>query len=388
MRKWPIPDPLDEAALILSYRQGSWGRTKGGWVEQFEAEFSTYHQAKYAVAVTSATAGLTLSYLAVAKGKGGKFVVPSYTFIATATAGVVLGQVPIFIDIDPETLDMKPEALAEVLEGDKEGEIGFVVPVHFAGNPAEMDQIKSLAQRHGARVVEDAAQAHGSTYRGRKVGAIGDVGVFSFQTSKMMTAGEGGIVITDDREIYERVWSYHNAGRDFNKPWYEHVRIGWNYRMTEFQASVLIQQLRRLDLILEGLRRNAKVLYDELEDVKEVHLHRYPGHIGTNFYFLPMTISEELERRGGKAKLASLAAEKGVSLAEGYPKPLYRQEAFRDPLWKLPWDEYSKLNLKDAEVACRRTMWIPHYEFMGREEDALRVAKGIREAVREMRGEG
>jgi dTDP-4-amino-4,6-dideoxygalactose transaminase len=176
MRKWPIPDPLDEAALILSYRQGSWGRTKGGWVEQFEAEFSTYHQAKYAVAVTSATAGLTLSYLAVAKGKGGKFVVPSYTFIATATAGVVLGQVPIFIDIDPETLDMKPEALAEVLEGDKEGEIGFVVPVHFAGNPAEMDQIKSLAQRHGARVVEDAAQAHGSTYRGRKVGAIGDVG--------------------------------------------------------------------------------------------------------------------------------------------------------------------------------------------------------------------
>jgi dTDP-4-amino-4,6-dideoxygalactose transaminase len=386
VKKWPIPDPLDEAYLITAYREGNWGRVPGEFVETLEKEFARYHEAKYAVAVNNATVGLMLSYLALDIPPGSYFVSPAYTFIATITSGIILGLVPVFVDIDYETLNIDVGHLAEVLESDKESRIRLVVPVHFAGTPAEMDDILRLARKHGAYVVEDAAQAHGSSYRGRKVGAIGDAGVFSFQTSKIITAGEGGIVLTNNYEIYEKVWSYHNVGRSFGGAWYEHARIGWNFRMTEFQAAVILAQLRRFNDMLRRIRESAKIVYEELSKEEHIHVHRVPSHVETNHYFIPVSIDDELLRRGGKEKLSKILSDKGYSLIPGYLMPLYKQPALREPRWRLPVEEYSKLYLKNSEEACKKVMWVPHYELIHGEEYTIKYVNAIKSSTREILG--
>jgi dTDP-4-amino-4,6-dideoxygalactose transaminase len=381
MVKWPPVNPLDENALLKAFRSGRWGRVPGGVVEEFEREFAKYHEAKYAVAVTSGTAGLLLSYLALGLNEGDQFALPAYTFIATATAGVMLRAVPVFIDIDPETLNMSADSLKATLEEDKDNRIKLVVPVHFSGIPAELSEIINASRRHGAKVVEDAAQAHGAVYRGRRVGAIGDAGVFSFQSSKNMTAGEGGIVLTNDYEVYVKVWSYHHAGRDINGEWYVHRLIGWNFRMTELQAAILLSQLKRYDEEFRVRERNAKLLYELMEGVEDYRPVKPPAHTSSSNHLLPIWISERLISRHGKARVVEEARRRGGEVVEGYPMPLYRQPAFKDSYWRLP--DYSRLSLPVTEDACRRVIWIPQHVLLS-EEETRRTAEALIKTAKEL----
>jgi len=381
MVKWPPVNPLDEDALLKAFRSGRWGRVPGGVVEEFEREFAKYHEAKYAVAVTSGTAGLLLSYLALGLNEGDQFALPAYTFIATATAGVMLRAVPVFIDIDPETLNMSVESLKATLEEDKDNRIKLVVPVHFSGIPAELSEIINASRRHGAKVVEDAAQAHGAVYRGRRVGAIGDASVFSFQSSKNMTAGEGGIVLTNDYEVYVKVWSYHHAGRDINGEWYVHRLIGWNFRMTELQAAILLSQLKRYDEEFRVRERNAKLLYELMEGVEDYRPVKPPAHTSSSNHLLPIWISERLISRHGKARVVEEARRRGGEVVEGYPMPLYRQPAFKDSYWRLP--DYSRLSLPVTEDACRRVIWIPQHVLLS-EEETRRTAEALIKTAKEL----
>jgi dTDP-4-amino-4,6-dideoxygalactose transaminase len=381
MVKWPPVNPLDEDALLKAFRSGRWGRVPGGVVEEFEREFAKYHEAKYAVAVTSGTAGLLLSYLALGLNEGDQFALPAYTFIATATAGVMLRAVPVFIDIDPETLNMSVESLKATLEEDKDNRIKLVVPVHFSGIPAELSEIINASRRHGAKVVEDAAQAHGAVYRGRRVGAIGDAGVFSFQSSKNMTAGEGGIVLTNDYEVYVKVWSYHHAGRDINGEWYVHRLIGWNFRMTELQAAILLSQLKRYDEEFRVRERNAKLLYELMEGVEDYRPVKPLAHTSSSNHLLPIWISERLISRHGKARVVEEARRRGGEVVEGYPMPLYRQPAFKDSYWRLP--DYSRLSLPVTEDACRRVIWIPQHVLLS-EEETRRTAEALIKTAKEL----
>lgn len=383
-RKWPRPDPVGESLLIASYRSGKWGRFDGGgFVERFEREFAKYHDAEYGVAVMNATAGLMMAYMALDLEPGDLFVVPAYTFIATATAGVVIGLKPVFVDIDFDTLTIDVSNLASVLEKDRDNKIKLIVPVHFAGNPSDMDEIMRLAMSHNAYVVEDAAQAQGSVYKNKKVGAIGHIGVFSFQSSKLMTAGEGGIALTNDKELYERMWSIMHAGRDPGGRWYEHVRIGLNLRMLEFQAAVLLPQLWNLDDTLRRIRENTKIVYEELSGCEALYLHRYPDSIKTNYYFVPVSIEEKYLGRLSKERIAHRMREKGYNLVEGYAMPLNKQPAFAEKKWRLPYEEYQKLSLPNTERACRSTMWIPHPEMLESEEYVSRYARELKRIVRE-----
>ncbi|MEM1610231.1 MAG: DegT/DnrJ/EryC1/StrS family aminotransferase [Sulfolobales archaeon] len=386
-RKWPKPDPVGESLLLASYRSGRWGRFDGGgFVDKFEKDFARYHDAEYGVAVMNATAGLMMAYMALDLEPGDLFVVPAYTFIATASAGVAIGLKPVFVDIDFDTLTIDINSLAEAIERDRDNKIKLVVPVHFAGNPSDMDRVIKLARSHNAYVVEDAAQAQGSIYRGRKVGAIGDIGVFSFQSSKLMTAGEGGIALTNDKELYERMWSIMHAGRDPRGRWYEHIRIGLNFRMLEFQAAVLLPQLWNLDDTLRRIRENAKIVYEELSSCEALYIHRYPDHIKTNYYFIPISIEEKFIGRLSKEKIVSRMREKGYTLVEGYIKPLNKQAAFAEKRWRLPYEEYLKQSLPNTERACRSTMWIPHPEMLESEEYVSRYAKELKNVVREYLG--
>jgi dTDP-4-amino-4,6-dideoxygalactose transaminase len=240
--RWPVFGKQEEDLLLAALRSGVWGSIDGTFVKQLEQEFAALHDARHGVSTVNATMGLSVALKAIGIGAGDEVLVPPYTFIATASAALMLGAIPVFVDVDPETLLIDPALIDPAVTPRTKA----IIPVHHGGSPADMDGVMAAAHRHGLRVVEDAAQAHGAAWRGRPVGAIGDVGVFSFQSSKPINAGEGGMMLTDDDELDELLWSYRNVGRRRGGEWYEHVRLGWNLRMTEFQAAVLLGQMRRM----------------------------------------------------------------------------------------------------------------------------------------------
>jgi dTDP-4-amino-4,6-dideoxygalactose transaminase len=193
------------------------------------------------VAVCNGTLGLTAAMRALGVGFGDEVIMPAYTFIGSATSALMIGAVPVFVDIDDRTHLLDPSAVEAALTE----RTAAIMPVHLAGQPCDMDALTEIGARRGVAIVEDAAQALGAEWRGRRVGALGDAGMFSFQTSKNMTAGEGGALVTNSPEVAERLYAQANVGRIPGGAWYQHEHVGFNLRMTEFQGAILREQLRR-----------------------------------------------------------------------------------------------------------------------------------------------
>ncbi|PZG02900.1 DegT/DnrJ/EryC1/StrS family aminotransferase [Nonomuraea aridisoli] len=253
---WPSwPPPLDDAQrerVTAVLDSGLWGATQGGTAcAELADSFARRSGVPYGVTVGNATLGLFAALRGLGVGRGDEVIVPAYTFVASATAVLLTGATPVITDVDPADLHLS----AEAAEAAVTGRTAAIMPVHLAGSPADMDALNALAARHGLAVVEDAAQAHGATYRDRPVGGLGDAGVYSFQASKAMTAGEGGLVVCRDEEVHEAVWSVCNLGRRRGGEWYGHPGLGWNLRLTEIQAALLLPWLDRLDAEID--RRNA-----------------------------------------------------------------------------------------------------------------------------------
>ena len=250
---WPVWDERDERAVLEALRSGKWGAHAGTRVTEFGRRFAEFHQAQHAVCVTNGTAALEVALRAVGVGPLDEVIIPPYTFVATATAVLAIGAIPVFCDILPETY------LIDAADAERRvtPRTRAIVAVHIAGQPADLDAVGAVAGRHGLKVVEDAAQAHGAAWRGRRVGAIGDAGTFSFQSSKNLNAGEGGVVLSDDRAVAERAWSLANVGRIPDGAWYQHEAMGFNLRLTELQGALLLAQMERLPEQFERRERNA-----------------------------------------------------------------------------------------------------------------------------------
>src|SRR4030095_10800700 len=193
-------------------------------------------------------------------------IVPPYTFMATASAVLQTGALPVFADIERDTLNLDPDRFAAAITPRTRA----VIPVHFAGHAADMDRILEIARRHGLVVSEDAAHAHGGEHNGRRLGGIGEWGSFSFQQSKIMTSGEGGCLITNDERRAKLARSYCNQGRIEGGAWYDHYTLGTNLRLTGFQAAVLLPQLQRLDAETSRRTETAEMLRDEMRGMKGV----------------------------------------------------------------------------------------------------------------------
>lgn len=242
----PWPPPADErqrALLKEVLDSGAWGSTAGPLCDRLAERFAGQHGAAHGVTVTNGTIALFIALQAAGVGAGDEVVVPAYTFVACATSVLLLGATPVIADVDAEHLHLS----AETVEAALSERTRAIMVVHLAGSPAPMTEILELADRRGLVVIEDSAQAHGSLYRGHPVGALGTAATFSFQSSKAMTAGEGGLITTDDAELADRAWSLCNVGRERSGAWYGHARVGWNLRMTELQAALLLPWLDRLD---------------------------------------------------------------------------------------------------------------------------------------------
>lgn len=248
-KRWiPVAEPdigaLEEVYLLKAFRSG-WISSLGEYVDAFEQAFSRFCDTEYGVAVSNGTAALHLALLAANIGPGDEVIVPPLSFVATAATVRHVGATPVFVDCDPEIGTIAADAIERAITP----RTRCIVPVHLYGHPADMDPIMDLANRHGLVVIEDAAEAHGATYKGRKVGGIGHMSVFSFYGNKLITTGEGGMVATSDRSLASRVRLLKDHAMDPARR-YWHAEVGFNFRMTNLQAAIGCAQLERYSEIV------------------------------------------------------------------------------------------------------------------------------------------
>ncbi len=329
---WPSWDEREEAALLEALRSGVWGIAgDGGKIPAFERAFAEAHDAGYGQAVFNGSVALSVALLAVDIDYGDEVIVPSYTFMATAISVLMAGAIPIFVDIDPDTYNIDPEAVASAITPRTKA----VIPVHIGGLPADMDRILEIAERHSLVVLEDACQAHGAAWRGRRVGAIGNLGCFSFQSSKNINAGEGGMILTDSEALAQRCWSIHNCGRVRDGRKYQHELLGSNFRMTQWQAAILLAQMTRFETWTERREANATYLAARLSEETALRPLVRDDRVSQHGYHLFITRYDPQPFAGldRGAFLRALRAE-GIPCSEGYV-PLYTMPAIRDGIARL-----------------------------------------------------
>lgn len=240
----------------------------GPMIERFEKAVAAYIGKRYAVGVSNGTSGLHLCIKAAGIGPGDEVITTPFSFIASANCILYEGGSPVFVDINPLTLNIDAERIEEKIRPQTKA----ILPVHVFGQPCEMDRIMEIAARHGLKVVEDACEAVGAEFDGKKVGSFGDSAVFAFYPNKQMTTGEGGVIVTDDEEWLRLFRSLRNQGRDENGTWLNHVRLGYNYRLNEMSSALGLAQLERIDELLAKRARVASWYNERLTRVEGVSI--------------------------------------------------------------------------------------------------------------------
>ncbi len=289
----------------------------GQEVKDFENEFAQYCNAKYGVGVNSGTDALYLALAALHIGPGDEVIVPTFTFIATALCVSYTGAKPVFVDVEDETYNIDPDKLKKAITKKTKA----IIPVHIYGQPSNMDEIKEIAKKGKIKIVEDAAQAHGAMYKGKKVGSLGDVACFSFYPTKSLGAfGDGGMIVTSDEETFQQAHMLRDYGRSSR---YDHKIKGHNSRLDTIQAVVLSAKLKHLDN-WNKMRNDVAQQYGQLlKDVKAV---KTPV-IKKDRTHVFQTYAVRVKNRD---KVADKMKEKGISVLIHYPIPLHLQEAYKD----------------------------------------------------------
>ena len=382
-KSWPIFDEREEQALLEVCRSGKWWR--GGYQEpgesrvgHFENAFGQYQHARHCVAVTNGTQALECALKAAGVEPGQEVLVPALTFVASATAISLVGAKPVFVDVDPANYNIDPEAMDAAITPDTSA----AVVVHNGGYPCDMDRVLEVAGRRGIRIIEDCAHAHGSEWDGRRVGAIGDLGGFSFQMGKTLTCGEGGAVTTNDDDLGEKAFSFHHIGRIKGRPFYEFHRVASNLRMTEWQGAVLLCQLARLDEQTETRERNTKHLAEGLRDIPGVDaIERDPRVTRWGFYYWNLFFNPDEFEGLPKAKFKAALAAEGLPIGDGgHGQPIYNNPVFQQMDLGSPCCPVAE------DLHANRSLSITHRAFLGDTEDMDLMLAAIRK-VRENVGE-
>jgi len=376
--RWPQIGRRDVGYVTDALERGHLWRKKGSYLDRFEKAFARYQDARFAYAVNSGTSALEVALGACGVGKGDEVIVPPYTFIATASAPLLCGARPVFADIEPDTYNLDPADVERKITPRTRA----LLPVHFGGLAADVDRFRQIAKRHGLALVEDACHAHGSMWRGRKLGAQGHVGAFSFQASKNITCGDGGIVLTNDEEMYERCRTLANLGRVAGGGFYEHPALGHNFRMSEVCAALLLGQLSRLESQTRRRLENAAILVEGMADLacfrplphQDERVTRRSYHI-----FIFRYLDERLYGVPRERVIQALHAE-GVPVRPGYAMPLYSNDLFQRPEYRRY--RYAKTSCPVTERACtREAMWIFHSVLLAGKKDMRRIVTALHKVV-------
>ena len=402
---WPVYDQREIEAVTGVIESRNWWRYSHGessglnqtvaearsHVGRFQMAFAEDHGCRYGIAAANGTDSLNLIMKALGIGPGDEVIVPPYSFIATATCVLEVNAIPVFVDIDPLTYNLDPNKIGEAITDRTRA----VLPVHFAGRIADMTQLNAIGEGHSLTVVEDAAQAHGACLHGKMAGSLGLAGSFSFQASKNMTAGEGGIVTTNDYELAERVESLAWSGRAFGSGWYSFATLGWNARMTEMQGALLTVQLSRLAEQTRRRQANAAYLSPLLQDLPGINppaIATDPASHAHHLYIMRYR-EQELETVPRDLFVGALQAE-GIPVTTGYPFPLYKNAMFRNQdFWangcplacghypeQVSFAGYQE-KCPAAEKACQEALWLPHQLLLGSERDMDDIAAACEKIV-------
>jgi perosamine synthetase len=368
MKRIPIVRPVigDEEieAVIRVLKSGM--LAQGEEVKRFEEEFAEYIGVDYAVAVANGTAALDLALKALGIKEGDEVITTPFTFIATANAVLYQNARLVFADIDPRTFNLDPNSVLEKITPKTKA----IIVVHLYGQPADMKAFTEIAQDHKLYLVEDAAQAHGAEFLGRKVGGFGHIAVFSFYATKNMTTGEGGMVVTNDRRIAEKVRILRDHGQ-IDK--YVHVELGYNLRMTNIAAAIGRIQLKKLDKMNQARIRNAELLTNLLRKVEGITPPYVDPRVKHVYHQYVIKVEDSFPLK--RDDLARKLREKGISTAVHYPKPIHHQPLYQ----KLGYPQDACPN---AVEASKRVLSLPIHPLLTR-EDIEYIANTIKEIEEE-----
>lgn len=335
---WPVFDDEICAASDRVLRSGKVNYWTGNEGKLFEAEYAEAIGVKHAIALTNGTVALELALSGLNVGPGDEVIVPSRTFIASASCAVMRGAKPIVADLDRDSQTISAETIAAVMTPRTKA----IVAVHLAGWACDMDPIMDLAGQHGIKVIEDCAQAHHATYKGRHVGSIGDVGAFSFCQDKIMTTGgEGGLLTTNDRDLWDKCWSMKDHGKSWDtvqqphqphKFRWLHESFGTNWRLTEMQSAMGRIMLRRLPEWIVARRRNALQLTSAISGLSGLRIPQPPAHIGHSYYkFYAFVRPECLRPKWSRDHIVQAIQAEGIPCGPGSCSEIYLEKAFDRP---------------------------------------------------------
>jgi len=365
--KIPVARPCltgNEARYVNECLATNWISSKGKFVREFEEQFANFCSVEHGIATCNGTAALHLIMAARGIGSGDEVIVPSLTFIATANAVTFTGAKPVFVDSSLDTWGIDPYHVRKAITPRTRA----IIPVHLYGRPVEMDPIMEMAKENDLFVLEDAAEAHGAKYRGKVVGGIGHSGCFSFFGNKIITTGEGGMIVTDDSRLAERARILRDHGMDPGKK-YWHSHIGYNYRMTNLQAAIGCAQFERIQDILADKRRIEGEYCERLEDIQGVQLPAGNSWSESVNWMFSILIDEEKAKKT-RDEVLELLQERNI---EGRP--------FFYPLHKMPpYFQRNHPELKNAETLSRTGLCLPSFTGISEEKIDL-VCQGIKEIL-------
>jgi dTDP-4-amino-4,6-dideoxygalactose transaminase len=381
--KWPVVGAEEERLLLETLRSGNWWNRAFGHsldhqqnadgpesrVIEFQNRFAAYQDCAYGVCTSNGTVSLEIALRAAGVRPGDEVIVPPYTYFATASAVLTVGAVPVFADIDPDTYNLDPAQIEPLISE----YTAAIIPVHFGGQPCRMDEINALAKKYNLAVIEDAAHAHGALYKGRKCGSLGHIGSFSFQFSKNMTAGEGGILTTNAAGLAEHCERLVWAGRKAGEPWYVHYELASNARITEFQAAVLLGQLARVEEQCRLRAANAAHLTELLAQVEGIAPLRLEAETTRSAYHLYI-FRYAPAAFGGLARerfVQALLAEGITGASSGYNHPLYANPLFAS-------QPFGGGQCPNAERACAaEAVWLPQNLLLAGAEDMRDIQQAL-----------
>lgn len=388
--EWPLARKEERAALEDVLASSKWGGQPfpGKYSVAFGNKFAELHTAKYAQCVNTGTVAIQAALKAIGIRPGDEVIVPAYTWEGTVGPVLLVNAVPVFVDIDPNTYCLDSKLIEKAITPKTKA----IMPVHLGMRFADMDDILRIAAKHKLKVIEDCAHAHGGKWKGKGAGSMGDMGAFSFQSSKLITSGEGGAVITNTLEYMELVQSYINAGRASLTDNFHRRIIGFNYRLGEFQAAVLFAQLERLPEQGKIRERNMKRLEEKLKGTPAIGLLPPDPRI-TSLAPYGYVLKYFSEQAGGVPRASFVAALQleGIPCDGLFYEPVYKSSLFPlDPMDfpALSWGREKPLDLRNMyscpeseRAAYQEAVWFPHQLFLGGDQDVDAIADAIHKVL-------
>lgn len=338
---WPFfgQDEIEAAmAPLVSGAVNYWTGQQG---RLFENEFAAFCGCDHAIALANGTVALELALYGLGIGLGDEVITTSRTFIASASCIVMRGATPVLADVDPDSQNITPETILSCITPRTKA----IICVHLAGWPCDMDPIMDLARKHGLKVIEDCAQAHGATYKGRPVGSLGDVAAFSFCQDKIMTTGgEGGMLTTNDAALWEKAWAFKDHGKSYEAVYnrqhppgfrWLHESFGTNWRLTEMQSAIGRLQLRKLPEWTRTRKKYAAILTDALAQIPSLRVTIPPAEIGHAYYKYYVFVRPELLKVGwSRDRIMAAINDEGVPCYSGSCSEIYLEKAFENTGWR------------------------------------------------------